>query len=123
MQIVNYLRAKCFNSSDAAFSLAMKNNKYIPLAEKIILIKNVNMEYILKTNFSLRKEVLIECKVLKYNHLLKGISKIKLQPDPCFGTLGCKIPRVKLNKVNGNVREYFPPVQQSANITIPTAKE
>ncbi len=43
MQIVNYFRAKYLHSSNAAFSLAMKNNKYISFAEKIISVKNENM--------------------------------------------------------------------------------
>ncbi|WP_242456657.1 hypothetical protein [Pantoea agglomerans] len=78
MKIVNYFRAKVLHSSNAAFSLAMKNNKYISFAEKIISVKNENAHCdLINTHSSLRKEVLTMNKTLKYDNLLKNIFKNK----------------------------------------------
>lgn len=127
MQIVNYFRAKYLHSSNAAFSLAMKNNKYISFAEKIISVKNENMHCeIINTHSSLRKEVLTKGKTLKYEHLLENISKIKPQPYQNSDVLNYSnhLPRLAVIKYNGNDHEYFLPYNnQPKDITITTAKE
>lgn len=127
MQIVNYFRAKYLHSSNAAFSLAMKNNKYISFAEKITSVKNENMHCeIINTHSSLRKEVLTKGKILKYEHLLENISKIKPQPykNPDILNYSNHLPRLTVIKYNGNDHEYFLPYNnQPKGITITTAKE
>ncbi|MDX6019765.1 hypothetical protein SIL08_05610 [Scandinavium sp. V105_16] len=127
MQIVNYFRAKCLHSSNAAFSLAMKNNKYISFAEKIISVKNENKHCdLINTHSSLRKEVLTEGKILKYEHLLEKISKIKPQPYQNSDVLNYSnhLPRMAVVKYNRNDHVYFLPYNnQPKGIAITTAKE
>jgi len=80
MQIVNYFRAKVLHSSNAAFSLAMKNDKYISFAKNIISIKNENAYCdLINTHSSKRKEVLTMIKISKHENLLKTLSKIEPQ--------------------------------------------
>ncbi|CNF37846.1 hypothetical protein [Yersinia kristensenii] len=127
MQIVNYFRAKVLHSSNAAFSLAMKNNKYISFAGKIISVKNEKVHCVLiNTHSSLREEVLTKDKILKYEHLLENISKIKPQAYQNSDVLNYSnhLPRLAVIKSNGNDHEYFSPYNnQPKGITITTAKE
>lgn len=127
MQIVNYFRAKYLHSSNAAFSLAIKNNKYISFAEKIISVKNENMHCkLINTHSSLRKEVLTKGKILKHEHLLESILKIKPQCYQNHELLNYSnhLPRLAVIKYNENDHEYFLPYNnQPKSITITTAKE
>ncbi|MBA4823977.1 hypothetical protein H2241_24040 [Pantoea ananatis] len=127
MQIVNYFRAKYLHSSNAAFSLAIKNNKYISFAEKIISVKNENMHCkLINTHSSLRKEVLTKGKILKHEHLLESILKIKPQSYQNHELLNYSnhLPRLAVIKYNENDHEYFLPYNnQPKSITITTAKE
>lgn len=127
MQIVNYFRAKFLHSSNAAFSLAMENNKYISFAEKIISVKNENAHCaLINTHSSLRKEVLTMNKTLKYESFLKNIAKIKPQVYQKFDILNYSnhLPRLTVIKINGNDHEYFLPYNnKTKGITITTTKE
>lgn len=127
MQIVNYFRAKVLHSSNAALSLAMKNNKYISFAEKIISVKNDNAHCaLINTHSSLRKEALTMNKILKYENSLKYISKIKPQANQNSDMLNYSnhFPRLAVIKINGNDHEYFLPYNNLLKgITITTAKE
>lgn len=127
MQIVNYFRAKVLHSSNAAFSLAMKNDKYISFAEKIISVKNEKSHCaFINTHSSLRKEVLTMNKIVKYENFLKNISKIEPQTYKNYDilTYSHHTPRLAVIKSNGNDHEYFLPYNnQPKCITITTAKE
>lgn len=127
MQIVNYFRAKVLHSSNAALSLAIKNNKHISFAEKIISVKNDNAHcYLINTHSSLLKEVLTMNKILKYENSLKIISKIKPQANqnPDILNYSNHLPRLAVMKSNGNDHEYFLPYNNRPKyITITAAKE
>lgn len=127
MQIVNYFRAKVLHSANAAFSLAMQNNKYISFAEKIISVKNENVHCdLINTHSSLRKEFLTKSKIIKYEHLLESISKIKPQSYQNSDILNYSnhLPRMAVIKINGNDHECFLPYNnQPKGITITAAKE
>jgi len=127
MQIVNYVHAKVLHSSNAAFSLAMKDNKYSSFAEKIISVKNENAHCaLINAHSSLRKEVLTMNKISKYEGFLKNISEIK--PQDCqnsgISNYSDRLPRLAVIKINGNDHEYFLPYNnQPKSVTITTAKE
>lgn len=127
MQIVNYFRVKFLHSSNAAFSLAMKNNKYISFAEKIISIKNEKACCVLiNTQPSLRKEVLTMNKILKYEDLLEKISKINspTNKNPEILNYSNHLPRLSVIKTNRNDHEYFLPYNnQPKSIIITTTEE
>ena len=124
MQIVNNFRAKVLHSSNAAFSLAMKNNKYIPFAEKIISVKNENAHFALSnTHSSPRKEVLTTQKILKYEDLLNSISKIKSRAYQNSAILNYNnhLPRLAVMKINGNDHGYLLPYNNPPKGIIITA--
>lgn len=105
----------------------MKNNKHISFAEKIISVKNENIHCkLINTLSSLREEVLTKGKILKYEHLLGNISKIKPQPYQNSDVLNYSnhLPRLAVIKYNGNDQEYFLSYNnQPKGITITTVKE
>ncbi len=127
MKIVNYFRARVLQSSNAAFSLAMKKDKYISFSEKIISVKNESAHCaLINTHSSLSKEVLIMNKILKYENFLENISKIKSQAYKNSDILNYSnhLPRLAVTKTNGNDHEYFLPYNnQPKIITITAAKE
>lgn len=127
MQIVNHFRAKILHSSNAAFSLAMKNNKYLSFAEKIISAKNENAHCnLIKTHSDQKKEILINSKVFKYQNFLECFSKINTQPQKNSGLLGFSnfLPRLNVVKTNRNDHEYFLPYNnQPKGMIITAAKE
>ncbi|MCX8963519.1 hypothetical protein EHW66_00370 [Erwinia psidii] len=127
MQIINHFRAKVLHSSSAAFSLAMKNNKYISFAEKIISVKNENMHRnLINNNDSLKKEVLAKSNIFKYELFLGKLSKIKQQSYQRTDILNYNncLPRLTVVKVNGDDHEYFLPYNnEPKNIIITDTKE
>lgn len=127
MQIVNYLRANLLHSSDAAFNLAMKNNEYLPFAEKLIAVKNEHAHCdLIKTFSDPKKYVLTNSKIEKYERFLKQLSDIQAQAKAESDILAYNnhLPRLNVIERNSNQHEYFLPYNnQPGNITIIAAKE
>jgi len=112
MQIVNYFCARVLNSSDAAFSLAMKNNNYLAFAEKLISVKNTKVGCDLRnmpTSFS--KEVFMKNKKHKYETLLKHIEETKSPSYVKYEILNYDphIPRAKIIKQSESDHVYSIP--------------
>lgn len=80
MQIVNYLRARIFNSSYAALDLARGNNKHIEFADKILSVKQSNTIEKLRVAYLENKgwnEIAeLKYKMNKYNSMLQQLKTI-----------------------------------------------
>ncbi|ADP10732.1 hypothetical protein EJP617_10510 [Erwinia sp. Ejp617] len=120
------------HSSNAAFSLAKKNNTYISFAEKIISAKNERIHFvIIKKHSDLKKTTLTDNKALKYERLLEDLSEIKSQHHKNHEheheyeyeliDYSKLLPRLNVIKTKGNNHEYVPPYSNQQKGIIITA--
>lgn len=94
MKVVNWLRAKVLNSSEAALKLAREDNKYIGFATKLVSAKQSNLKGELNRAMG-HKDLPKELKDIyfkghngdkllkkkeKYNNILKELKKIEFKP-------------------------------------------
>lgn len=135
MQIINYVRARVFNSSYAALDLARHNPKYSEFAKKIVSLKQSNADCDLKVSHSdAKKYSELKYKLNKYGFVLRQLSSITNRfnvalPDNInnrrehsqitnsaakttkvgLHNYANNLPRLKVEKINGNNYEYFSP--------------
>ncbi|WP_261643674.1 hypothetical protein [Erwinia mallotivora] len=77
MKIANYLCAHLFNSSKAAFRLAMTDTKYLPMAEDIISVKNQNAhKRLMKEGIGAKEYFRLNSKIMKYENFLEKITYV-----------------------------------------------
>lgn len=125
MQIVNYLRARIFNSSYAALDLAIKNPKYSELAKNIVSIKQSSaIRDLIVSHSKENRYIKLAYKTNKYNFILNRLSLIEKRSskatDPTLRDAFGGLLRLKVLRGNYNAHECCSPYNNKGGKVIIT---
>lgn len=125
MQIVNFLRARLFNSSYAALDLARKNSSYAVFAKNIVSVKQSSAVRDLIVSQSGPKSYNeLKYKINKYDFVLRQLSLIQnsspISTRVALSDDADRLPRLKVARLNDNGHEYFLPYNNKSGKLIIT---